>query len=343
MSAILYGDNELVHYEILGRGRPIILVHGWLGSWRYWIPTMQQLHMKYRVYALDLFGHGDSARQREHPEHYSVEYQADMLKEFMQQLGIERAVFIGHGLGAMVVAEFAFRHQKQRVHRALLVSTPLFSIEGLANRTPRRVSRSQKQAHQGDPDRTLPSSSLAETIPSAGMIRAAILERHAVGGNRDSNKIPSPIARDNTDTPQEENPLANQLRSTDPVTLLERCFSRTQVEYTKLYPDVDNTDPHALETTIKEYNAGKMLDTVQQLNMPTVLIHGQEDKLLGVPDQTVWDYVTQSDSTIEILIPDVGHFPMLELERFGRLANDFLETPDVTTLEIRDRWRRRSR
>ena len=42
MSALII-DEEVVHYEVLGRGRPLIFVHGWLGSWRYWIPTMQAL------------------------------------------------------------------------------------------------------------------------------------------------------------------------------------------------------------------------------------------------------------------------------------------------------------
>ena len=40
MSAILL-DQQIVHYEVLGRGRPIIFLHGWVGSWRYWIPVMQ--------------------------------------------------------------------------------------------------------------------------------------------------------------------------------------------------------------------------------------------------------------------------------------------------------------
>jgi len=54
MSAINVG-GELVHYEVLGRGRTVILLHGWLGSWRYWIPLMRQLQLRYRVYAVDLF------------------------------------------------------------------------------------------------------------------------------------------------------------------------------------------------------------------------------------------------------------------------------------------------
>ena len=61
MSAITI-ENDLVHYEVLGRGRPVIFIHGWLGSWRYWVPTMQQLSVKYRTYALDLWGFGDSGK-----------------------------------------------------------------------------------------------------------------------------------------------------------------------------------------------------------------------------------------------------------------------------------------
>ena len=46
MSALTL-DGDLVHYEVLGRGgRPVILLHGWIGSWRYWIPVMQQLYFK---------------------------------------------------------------------------------------------------------------------------------------------------------------------------------------------------------------------------------------------------------------------------------------------------------
>ena len=60
MSAILL-DDRIVHYEVLGRGRPIIFLHGWVGSWRYWVPAMQAAAMSFRAYALDLWGFGDTA------------------------------------------------------------------------------------------------------------------------------------------------------------------------------------------------------------------------------------------------------------------------------------------
>ena len=53
MSVIVLG-SDIVHYEVLGRGRPLLFLHGWVGSWRYWIPSMQAASISYRTYALDL-------------------------------------------------------------------------------------------------------------------------------------------------------------------------------------------------------------------------------------------------------------------------------------------------
>lgn len=120
MSALIVAD-ELVHYEVLGRGRPLIFLHGWLGSWRYWIPTMQALSAEYRAYALDLWGFGDSAKVS---ERYGLDAQAEMVAQFMEQLGILRAAFVGHGLGAAVAARLAALHP-DLADRALAVGLPL--------------------------------------------------------------------------------------------------------------------------------------------------------------------------------------------------------------------------
>jgi pimeloyl-ACP methyl ester carboxylesterase len=66
-------ENDLIHYEVLGRGRPLIFLHGWVGSWRYWIPAMQALSISYRAYALDLWGFGDTPNR---PDKYSLDQQA---------------------------------------------------------------------------------------------------------------------------------------------------------------------------------------------------------------------------------------------------------------------------
>ena len=120
MSAIIV-DDQIVHYEVLGRGPALVFVHGWLGSWRYWVPTMQTLSSRYRTYALDLWGFGDSGKR---PERYDLEAQADLLYHFVEQLGIARAGFVGHSLGGAVALRFAAQHP-EFVARLMAVSAPV--------------------------------------------------------------------------------------------------------------------------------------------------------------------------------------------------------------------------
>lgn len=120
MSALIV-DGQMVHYEVLGRGPGLVFVHGWLGSWRYWVPTMQTLSARYRTYAIDLWGFGDSAKQR---ERYTLEAQTALLFRFMDQLGIPKAAFVGHALGGAIVLRFADQHPEMAA-RLMAVSVPL--------------------------------------------------------------------------------------------------------------------------------------------------------------------------------------------------------------------------
>lgn len=119
MSIVIVQD-EIVHYEVLGRGKPLIFLHGWVGSWRYWIPAMQAASISYRTYALDLWGFGDTAKQ---PDFYPLEQQAALLEGFMQELGIGKIALIGHGLGAVAALLYTQRNPKW-VDRVMAVSAP---------------------------------------------------------------------------------------------------------------------------------------------------------------------------------------------------------------------------
>jgi 3-oxoadipate enol-lactonase len=120
MSAILL-DGEILHYEVLGRGRPIIFLHGWVGSWRYWIPTMQAVSISFRTYAIDLWGFGDSAKN---PARYTLDQQVALLEKFLEEMGIGRVALVGHGLGAVVALLYARRNQAA-TDRVMAVSCPL--------------------------------------------------------------------------------------------------------------------------------------------------------------------------------------------------------------------------
>jgi pimeloyl-ACP methyl ester carboxylesterase len=120
MSVVILRD-EIVHYEVLGRGRPVVFLHDWVGSWRYWIPSMQSASISYRAYALDQWGFGDSGRN---PLYYTLEQQAGLLGEFLEELGVAKIALVGHGMGALVGLIYA-RRAPAAVDRALLISLPL--------------------------------------------------------------------------------------------------------------------------------------------------------------------------------------------------------------------------
>ncbi len=122
MSAI-YLDNRLVHYEVYGRGQPIIFLHSWVGSWRYWVPMMDLVTERYRAYALDFWGFGESDRSNG-TNIYTIGAYAEMLVQFINQMGVSRANLVGHGLGGMVAVHAARTHP-DRFPRLMLVSTPL--------------------------------------------------------------------------------------------------------------------------------------------------------------------------------------------------------------------------
>jgi pimeloyl-ACP methyl ester carboxylesterase len=120
MSAIIL-DGSMVHYEALGRGRPIIFLHGWVGSWRYWINAMQIASTSFRAYALDLFGFGDTMHD---PLRYSLDQQANLLRHFLEEMGIGKVALVGHNLGALVGFSY-LKQWPQTVDRMMAINCPL--------------------------------------------------------------------------------------------------------------------------------------------------------------------------------------------------------------------------
>lgn len=381
--SVITVDGDLVHYEVLGRGRPVILIHGWIGSWRYWVPTMRQLQLKYRVYAMDLFGYGDSGKN---PACYNIPTQVHMLDEFMQQLGVPKAAMIGHGLGAQVLLEFA-RLYPDRVARMMLSSAPLFDPGGLDSREPEPLpapvtngsanrtrgdvegplaSKGGAQFNPSSPkDKTIarrpaeleaplfdPESTIASvnnrTIANPRMIdrerlRLAALERGAAAMRGESGRPlplpPLPVQRDNGKNPLRE-ALADSMEN-----LLLRCFKRTDAEFEKLQADVIRTDQDVIKACAQRFDAGETLDALRQMPMPVVVVHGEDDPLIPPPGEAIWDYITlgKDDTVLPFPLPGVRHFPMLEHDLFQQLVGTFLEIPDISKIELKERWRRRSR
>lgn len=192
MSAIIV-DDQIVHYEVLGRGRPVIFLHGWLGSWRYWIPAMQALSAEFRTYAVDFWGFGDTARES---SRYSLDQQAHLIHRFMEQLGIVRAAFVGHGLGGLAALRLGGQHADE-VDRVMAVSVPLATadlnprlastnvpglVDWLLDRTP-LTEQLSTEANKTDPlalEAGLRDAMGADTVKTLEALRAPCLLVHGV-------------------------------------------------------------------------------------------------------------------------------------------------------------------
>jgi pimeloyl-ACP methyl ester carboxylesterase len=120
MSSIVT-DRGIVHYETFGRGKPVVLLHCWLGSWNYWYSTMEYLSAhKYKTYALDFWGFGDSAKHGS----FSVTEYVRMVDQFMERMGLERARVMGHSMGGTVSLSLALAYP-QRVSRVAVIGSPI--------------------------------------------------------------------------------------------------------------------------------------------------------------------------------------------------------------------------
>jgi pimeloyl-ACP methyl ester carboxylesterase len=106
-----------------GAGDPIVLVHGFATSGHLWSDVVPALPDGHRVVVPDLLGHGRSdpaVRAR-----VDIDSHADRLVAVMDELRIERACLVGHGVGGGIVQSIAIRFP-QRVSRLCLVNSLMF-------------------------------------------------------------------------------------------------------------------------------------------------------------------------------------------------------------------------
>ena len=193
MSAIILRD-EIVHYEVLGRGRPVFFLHDWVGSWRYWIPCMQAASMSFRAYALDLWGFGDTGKN---PNFYSIEQQFSLLDEFVDAQGIGKIALVGHGLGAVIAMLYATRRPamvdrvmaialpegQSSINPRLHLSTPLELADWLLGRTS-ATEAAYVDAPKADPKAVLLSLTSLQGINLASLpVKAGVPSLLVYGGN----------------------------------------------------------------------------------------------------------------------------------------------------------------
>jgi pimeloyl-ACP methyl ester carboxylesterase len=96
-----------LYYETHGAGRPMILLHGGLGSGEMFGPNLPALAERHQVIAVDLQGHGRTA-DIDRP--IDVRLMADDVAALIDHLGLDKPDLVGYSLGGGVAFQTAARH-----------------------------------------------------------------------------------------------------------------------------------------------------------------------------------------------------------------------------------------
>jgi pimeloyl-ACP methyl ester carboxylesterase len=94
-------DGGSLYYETLGKGAPVILIHGGFGDRRMWDPQFETLSQAFRVVRYDHRGFGKSSAST---QAYSPV--ADLVK-LMDHLELKRANLVGNSMGGTLALDFA--------------------------------------------------------------------------------------------------------------------------------------------------------------------------------------------------------------------------------------------
>jgi pimeloyl-ACP methyl ester carboxylesterase len=110
--------GHTIFYVVKGEGKPLILIHGYGAGMWVWEKQIDFLSQFYRVYALDLIGHGFSDRPK---IPYTPEAYIYFLRDFMDGVGIEKAILIGNSMGGGIAWAMAALFP-ERVERLVLIN-----------------------------------------------------------------------------------------------------------------------------------------------------------------------------------------------------------------------------
>jgi pimeloyl-ACP methyl ester carboxylesterase len=111
-------NSRTIFYTVKGDGKPLLLIHGYGAGMWVWEKQIEALSQSYRVYVLDLIGHGFSDRPK---VSYTPETYIHFLRDFMDGVGIEKATLIGNSMGGGIAWAMAILYP-ERVDRLVLIN-----------------------------------------------------------------------------------------------------------------------------------------------------------------------------------------------------------------------------
>ena len=122
----LPNGRNINYGEIPGDGPALLLIHGQMAAWEDYAAVMPELSKNWHIYAVDVFGHGESSHDE---ELYYLDVNGDDLIWFIENIIKEETVVSGHSNGALTAAYIA-AYGGAGVKGVVLEDPPVFSTQG---------------------------------------------------------------------------------------------------------------------------------------------------------------------------------------------------------------------
>lgn len=124
-------DGGEIFYTVAGEGAPVLLLHGFGGEIWMWERQVAAISKRYRLFIPDLLGYGYSDRPK---VDYTPSLFIDMIRQFMDQLGMRSASLIGNSMGGGIAWAFALTYPTRVDKLVLIDSIPPQVVPAVRNR-----------------------------------------------------------------------------------------------------------------------------------------------------------------------------------------------------------------
>lgn len=275
-----------LYYREIGQGQPLVVLHGGPDfDHRYLLPDIDRLSDTFRLIYYDQRGRGKSA-EGVLPEDVTIQSEIEDLETLREYFRLDSVALLGHSWGGLMAMEYALRHPN-RVSRLILMNTAPASADDFLLLQQHRRKRAAADLEKLN---TLASDGgYLEGDPDT------VAEYYRI-------HFGATLRR-----PGHLETLINSLRSsfTKEGILKAREIEKRLVNETWLSD---------------EYN---LLPRLRQLNIPTLIIHGEYDHI--PVDCAI--HVAQAIPTAHfVLLKDCGHFSYLECpEKVRKEIMDFFD------------------
>jgi len=112
-------NGVMVYYKLLGRGKPLLVVHGGPGaSHDYFLPYLLPLARHYRLVFIDERGSGQSEKLEE-VSAYTVDNMVEDVEAVRRALNLGQISLLGHSYGGVLAQAYALKYQKNLSHLIL--------------------------------------------------------------------------------------------------------------------------------------------------------------------------------------------------------------------------------